>query len=70
MDYAHIIYSEPNLYQPNIHSYLYFNRKNKAKKVNDSLHGFIKGVEEGILVASFPPGKIVHIDIKYSKKPW
>ena len=34
------------------------------------VHGFMQGMVEGEQIAAFPPGKILHIHVEYSKKSW
>ena len=45
-------------------------RNRLSKNLEGTLHGFVVEVEQGKLVASFPPRSVVHIPVKHSKKPW
>lgn len=48
-----------------------FSRAWKKKTLDkDALHHFVEGIEKGEIVPSFPPGKVLHIEIRKGAKPW
>jgi len=44
--------------------------RRKVSKRKGTVHNLVQSITSGEKIASFPPGRVVHIEVEKNAKPW